>query len=596
MVIHYPPPNQPTMYDYWQTEIATAAGGPTSWTLQHYGAIGNFKAPSPGSYYVRYREVSKYSSGGARVASPWQPASGYAGPFVLTAGPSGVDLDAPATPGAPTLSTAAGYRAGAFTIWVDATLGGYIAPPDLAGLRYTLRDAVSLYQVESFLPGQPAQFLGLKPATLYTASVAARDASGNMSPDGPNATIVTPAIVAPTGAPIVTVVMGSNRAALTITWAGEPGIKAIGFNVYGSPNISSEAATYLIGFAPAQVTTDGGKLMLIHVVAPVTTDPYSGVPLNGVSWGFAARVVSQDGVEGPRSVWFVGIFQPDNGQNLIAGSITGDKMNANVVLATQRMELAGSAYLHDTANNIRAKADGFYAGWNTFPTNYVYLGAEGLRSVGEGSHYYVAGSGATGGSGWRGTAKATTYVSPGAGPTGLTIRAVDAKIAGQVEYANDIGWTLDNQALKFYDLDWPAAASYRMSYAIDGARRLYDGGRKRVGMFHPNYVAAGINLAGSAANTPYAIEPSYWYSQIPTSGLVGCLIRGFINAPAGARFYASNWEDWLWENGGSIVVPAGATAVDFGPWIIPMNEARNSFRYTCSAACSGTMWISGYFR
>ena len=345
LLIHYPPPNQPTTYDYWQTEIALASGGPTSWTLVHYGAIGAFKAPAAGAYYLRYREVSKYSSGGVRVASPWQPATGYQGPFTLAVGP-GFDT----TPPNPPTDLAVPFNGyvtlgGQTQQQTHFRWNGEVGVPQTYGYsedfgRFELRiegltsAADTVFQSTS----RQAFFIAtnlLRPTHQYRMAVRAWDTRGNATDWTLGPTFTVPAPAAPPGGTTVTIVaMGYNAAALRLAYTPASADEALptGFSLHSAPWGFGEPAAPT--YVPAMQSGAGGAVSVFQVVNPVTTDPPPTPPggvLVGLEWAFRAEPVSAAGGIGGSSAWVHAPFTPVDGANLIVNSVHGNRVVANTI-------------------------------------------------------------------------------------------------------------------------------------------------------------------------------------------------------------------------------------------------------------------------
>lgn len=607
MVIHYPPPNQPTTYDYWQTEIATAAGGPTVYTLNHYGAIGNFKAPSAGSYFVRYREVSKYSSGGARVASPWQPLTGYAGPFALALGP-GFDTTPPAPPtdlSVPvnTYVVVSGLSQQQVRFgWngEGGVVNTYPYSADFSHFELRIEDLVDLATVAFRATDRRATYTAvneLMPNRAHRMSVRAWDRTGNATAWTVGPTFTTPQPVAPSGATTLTIeAMGSNSAALRIAFAPATALQVapVGFLLHSTPTGYLEPRPTT--FIPAGVTDTNGAVSVFHIVAPVTTDPPpspplpAGTKLLGLSWTFWAEPVSALGGIGASSAQVAGVFTAIDGFNLIVNSVAANRLESALLFVNQYIQLKGGAYIRSDDDHVRMEQTRFRVESATAPaTVYATMDATGINVRGGMLILRDDGNNVAG-----------VLMGGPSVPVGPLFRLDGGQL--QIEnYAGGAGGLKMNRVDGYQGSptwgagEWNTTPTFQ--YGDVMKVQAPNQGFRSAGRFVPIPASvSGGSWSAAVANTDYVLTPSAISTYIPTGGCLAWVIRGFFNAPAGTRLYlVSNPAAWSYESGGSIVVPPGAGAVDFGPWVIS-NVGTNTIvaRWT-AATTGGQFWLTGFF-
>lgn len=604
LVIHYPPPSQPTTFDYWQTELALASGGPTSVTLKHYGSIGTYKVTTPTTYYIRYREASRYSSSGVAVVSPWMPGSGYSGPLVLGIAP---ERDV-TPPNAPTdlgilfngYVTQAGQTVQLVqTAWNgdNGSLNTYSYSADFDSFE------IWMECTNQFLSSVPPQRTGrnalasfvnqMRPTYTYRMNVRAIDKIGNATAWTVGPSITVPASTVPTGTTTVVIErMGYNAAALRLTNTPTDLLQTpiAGFNLWSAPNGFGGSEVFR-GFVPGTPNAGGASVSAFYVLNPVTSDPLPNPPnasgtqaMVGTQWAFRAVPVSTNGDLGSSSVYAVGAFTAVDGANLIvnsvhgnkitAGTITADKLNAAIALISQYIGLGAGAWLQTNAQE-------------------VVIDQTGIDVTGENLDFWAGPSPKTN---WRGSVRGSTASgAPGAGNpgTGLTLRLYDGYLQAQSSVTSDAGWTLAPDGLKLYVSNWPAVAGYERYYSSAGIR---DAAGTGLGAYKPIPPVA-MTFGALGLNTDWLVAASYFSPAIPTSaGYTGFNVRGNVLAPAGTTFYVHPGVGYGITGGAVFTVPASGNLV-WGPIIVGCVWGQAQFYIQCSGnMTSGGITMSGYFR
>lgn len=592
LIIHYPPPSQPTTFDYWQTELALAAGGPTSVTLKHYGSIGTYKVTTPTTYYIRYREVSKYTASGAAVVSPWMPGSGYSGPLVLGVAPER-DVTPPNTPTDPGVTFNGYATQGGQTIQLVQTRWN---GEDGSPTSYVYTSDFDSFEVWMECPAEPASSLyartgrkatvsftnQMRQGYTYRMNVRALDKIGNATPWTVGPSITVPVSTAPTGTTTVAIErMGYNAAALRLTNTPASALQTpiAGFNLWSAPNGYAGSELFR-GFVPGTPNAGGASVSAFIVLNPVTSDPLPSPPggtMVGTQWAFRAVPVSANGDLGATSAWVAAAFTAIDGANLIVnsvhankittGTITADKLNSAMVMASQYIRLGAGAVFRTNADE-------------------VMVDSSGIDVTGENLDFWAGPSPKTN---WRGTIKGTST-----GPGGLMLRSGNGVLQGQDDGNLNQGWTLGPYGLNLFNTTngFPGPSNYDRQYGTSGIRAADASG---LGLYKP-IGPAYFSFSALAANTDYTIQASY-FSGVPTTGAyhIGWNIKGFVNATPGSRYYVFAHPGWGYDSGGSWVVPASGS-LEWGPCIISVVWGANYIYLRCSGAMSsGGAWLQGYF-
>lgn len=337
LTITLPDPPDPARFDFWQLEVAQSAGGASAQTITIYGGkTYQYRSLDERDYWLRLRAVGK---GGLATASPWQPASGYSGPFraVATTTPPS-DTQPPNVPTISNVFTESEIVQGQLEVNVVVDLAAYSFPPDFKSfqVRYGLTSGNGVPPTDYDDWGEYGPVLRLRRRAVkrgqwYAIQARAWDVNGNASAWKPDAFwyILTPNPAQPPSSTMAPIVTAGFRGA-RLEWKNwydtlSQVVKdQIGqFEVQRSLDTNNPNASVTIGYTDAIMYVDtmlGVATWYGWRYRPVGRD---GNPAQNWSpWGVAQTKAVEDGDIFGNTI---------SGNKMIAGSIHGDRITARTV-------------------------------------------------------------------------------------------------------------------------------------------------------------------------------------------------------------------------------------------------------------------------
>ncbi len=303
----------------WRYEIATSAGGAGLVTRTVNGPL-DYEPPAAGNYYVAVAPVSMSGVVGTRYPGPLS----FNGPLAVTTAAAPLDTTAPPAWGAPTLATRqVQLPDGSPQLYVKVTFPAYSYPADYDRTSVRIYDGTNYNFVTVPYNGvahDPIEF----PAPYGTTTVDLKgfDKVGN-SPVGfgtsANVTVAAPGIPSAAGNPSVAQI----GLALRASWTVPSGAEWVELERSTDAAGANAVSRILVGDSFVDIFTD------------------QAVPLT--SYWYRVRGVNKAG-NGAWSSRISGTVQPLTGSFLVAdsvtaleiaaGTITGNELNANIVLGS----------------------------------------------------------------------------------------------------------------------------------------------------------------------------------------------------------------------------------------------------------------------
>lgn len=309
----------PANFYGWRYEIATSAGGAGLVTRTVNGPL-DYEPPAPGNYYVAVAPVSMSGVLGTRYPGPLT----FDGPYAVAAAAAPPDTTAPPAWGAPTLATRQiQLPDGTPQLYLKVTFPAYAYPADYDRTSVRFYDGTTYNFVTVPYAGSPHDPIEIPvPYGTTTVDLKGFDKVGN-SPVGYGTsaavTVAAPGLPGAGAAPTVAQI----GLALRVSWAFPT----------GAEKVELERATDAAGANAVTWILDGSFFV----------DVFTDQAVALTSYWYRIRGINKAG-NGAWSSRTSGTVQPLTGSFLVAdsvtateiaaGTITGNELNANIVLGS----------------------------------------------------------------------------------------------------------------------------------------------------------------------------------------------------------------------------------------------------------------------